>query len=155
FIKRAKVLDRFAHEREPAMNRLLTTMAACRADASVQIALTPAPACLERVAKRMLKRHEARLSRIRREHLLMRERSMVEDAELRGALDVQHRPLFFADVRVLAESGEGCQGIASELRAQEAGNALVQRGAPIRHGLLAFYLRRLRRGEGNAIPDLR
>ncbi len=32
----------------------------------------------------------------------MRDRSMVEDAELRGGLDVQHRPLFFVDLRVVA-----------------------------------------------------
>ncbi|HEV2980245.1 MAG TPA: hypothetical protein VGX51_02335, partial [Solirubrobacteraceae bacterium] len=155
FIKRVKVLDRFEHEREPPMNRLLTTMAAGAGTTCVQIALTPAPACFERVAKRMYKRHEAHLSRVRREHLLMRDRSMVEDAELRGALDVQHRPLFFADVRVLAASRAECEGIASELRAQEAENALVQRGTHIRHGLLACYRRRLQRGEGNAVPDLR
>jgi hypothetical protein len=155
FIKRVKVLDRFEHEREPAMNRLLTTMAACGGDACVQIALTPAPACFERVAKRMYKRHEAHLSRARREHLLMRDRSMVEDAELRGALDVQHRPLFFADIRVLAPSGPQCEAIASELRAQEAENSLVQRGTRIRQRLLGSYRRRVQRGEGNAIPDLR
>ena len=29
FIKRAKVLDRFEHEREPPVNRLMTVMGAC------------------------------------------------------------------------------------------------------------------------------
>jgi hypothetical protein len=155
FIKRVKVLDRFAHEREPPMNRLLTTIAACGSDACVQIALAPAPVCFERAAKRMYKRHEAHLSRARRDHLRMRDRSMVEDAELRGALDVQHRPLFFADIRVLAASATACEGIASELRAQEAENALVQRGTRVRHGLLGCYRARLQRGEANVIPDLR
>jgi Replication-relaxation len=155
FIKRVKVLDRFAHEREPPMNRLLTAMSACPGDTCVQIALTPAPASFERAAKRAYKHHEARLSRARREHLVPRDRSMVDDVELRGALDVQHRPLFFADLRVLGASGTACDGVASELRAQEAENALVQRGMRIRHALLGSYRRRLQRGEGNVIPDLR
>ena len=155
FIKRAKVLDRFAHEREPAVNRMLTTMAACRGDTCVQLALTPAPANFERLARRMYKRHEAHLSRARREHVLTRDRSMLEDAELRGGLDVQHRPLFFADLRVLACSRSVCEGVASELRAQEAENSLVERGTPVRHGLLGTYRRRIVRGEGNLVPDVR
>jgi hypothetical protein len=155
FIKRVKVMDRLAHEREPAVNRLLTTMATCEGATCVQIALTPAPPCFERVAKRMYKRHEAHLSRARRERLLMRDRSIVEDAELRAALDVQHRPLFFVDLRVLAASGKLCEAVASELRAQEAENSLVERSMRVRHGLLGCYGRRLQRGEGNPIPDLR
>ena len=70
FIKRAKVLDHFEHEREPPVNRLMTVMGACGAPAFVQMAMTPTPALFERHAKRLYKRHEARLSRERREHLL-------------------------------------------------------------------------------------
>ena len=48
----------------------------------------------------------------------MRDRSMVEDAELRGGLEVQHRPLFFVDLRVVAPDRVDCERIASELRAR-------------------------------------
>ena len=45
----------------------------------------------------------------------MRDRSLVEDIELRGGLDVQHRPLFFVDLRVIARDRAQCERIASEL----------------------------------------
>lgn len=153
FIKRAKVLDHFAHEREPAMNRLMTVMGAGVGDALVQVALTPTPALFEHHAKRLYKRHEARLSHERRDRLEMRDRSMVEDSELRGGLDVQHRPLFFVDLRVIASAREQCERVASELRVGEAENRLVERGTAVRHGVLGLYTRRVRRGEGNPLPS--
>jgi Replication-relaxation len=153
FIKRAKVLDRFAHEREPAMNRLMTVLGASGGEAFVQVAMTPTPALFERHAKRLYKRHELHLSRERHDHLVMRDRSLVEESELRGGLDVQHRPLFFAELRVVARDRSQCERIASELRAEEAENRLVERGTGVRHGLLGCYARRVRRGEGNPLPS--
>jgi hypothetical protein len=153
FIKRTKVLDRFEHEREPGMNRLLTVLGVGGAEAFVQLAMTPAPALFEHHAKRLYKRHEARLSRERRDHLEIRDRSMVEDDELRGGLEVQHRPLFFVDLRVIAGDRERCEQIASELRAEEAGNRLVERGTAVRSGLFGMYTRRMQRGEGNPLPS--
>ncbi len=153
FIKRAKMLDRYEHEREPAMNRLLTVMGACSSEAFVQVALTPAPALFEHHAKRLYKRHEAWLSRERRDHLQVRDRSMVEDAELRGGLDIQHRPLFFADLRVIAPDRAQCERIASELRAGEGENRLVERGTAVRQGMFGLYDRRIQRGEGNPLPS--
>jgi hypothetical protein len=155
FIKRVKLLDRYELAREPPMDRLLTVMGACRESAFVQLVLTPAPALFERRAKRLYKRHEAHLSRERREHLLVHDRSLVEDSELRGGLEVQHRPLFFVDLRVLAGSRTVCERIASELRAEGAENSLVERGAAVRHGLLGLYSGRIVRGEGNPWPSLR
>ncbi len=153
FIKRAKVLDRFAHEREPAMNRLMTVLGASGGEAFVQVAMTPTPALFERHAKRLYKRHELRLSRERHDHLVTRDRSLVEDSELRGGLDVQHRPLFFVELRVIARDRSQCERIASELRAEEAENRLVERGTAVRHGLLGCYAGRVRRGEGNPLPS--
>jgi hypothetical protein len=155
FIKRVKILDRFEHEREPAMNRLMTAMGACGQSAFVQMVLTPTPAFFEQRAKRLYKRHEDRLARERREGLVVHDRSMVEDSELRGGLDLQHRPLFFAEIRVVAGDREGCERIASELRASAAENHLVERGTTLRHGLLGLYGRRVRRGEGNPLPSPR
>src|SRR5271154_2014381 len=131
----------------------MTAIAACGEPAFVQVAITPPPALFERFAKRSYKRHESRLSRERREHGLVRDRLMVEDAELRGALDVQHRPLFFVDIRVVGTQRSVCEQIASELRAEGAENRLVERGTGVRHGLLGLYAQRVQRGEGNPLPS--
>jgi hypothetical protein len=154
FIKRAKVLDHYArHERAPAVNRLMTVMGACGQAAFVQVAMTPTPAFFERIARTLYQQHEARLSRERREHAVPRDRSMVDDVELRGGLDVQHRPLFFVDLRVVAEDIRVCERIASELRAEGSENRLVERGTTVRHGMLGLYTRRVQRGEGNPLPS--
>ncbi len=153
FIKRVKTIDHFERDREPPVNRLMTVMGASGEPAFVQMTMTPTPALFERFAKHLYKRHEAHLSRERREHLLVRDRSMVEDAELRGALEVQHRPLFFVDLRVVASNRDVCERIASELRAEGAENRLVERGTAVRHGLLGLYGRRVQRGEGNPLPS--
>jgi hypothetical protein len=155
FIKRVRTVELFDGEREPTVNRLLTVMGACKEPAFVQIALTPTPAVFEAFAKHLYKRHEARLSEERREHLLIRDRSLVEDAELRGGLDVQHRPLFFVDLRVIAGKRIVCEQIASELRTEGAENRLIERGTAVRHGLLRLYGRRVLRGEGNLLPSFR
>jgi hypothetical protein len=149
FIRRVKSLDRFEHEREAPVNRLLTVMGACRAPSAVQFALVPAPVLFERYARRRFRAHESRLAR---ERVLTRDRSMVEEVELRGGLELQHTPLFFADLRVLADERLTCERIASELRVESAENRLVERGASIRHGLFSVYRRRVERGEGNPLP---
>ena len=155
FTKRVKLIDRFEHDRAPAMNRLMTTMAACGAQAFVQVALTPTPALFEGHSKRAYKRHEHHLSRMRKLSLPPLDRSMVEDEELKGGLEVQHRPLFFADVRIVGPNRRVCERIASELRAEGAENRLVERGTALRHGLLGLYSGRVSRGEGNPLPSIR
>jgi hypothetical protein len=155
FIERVKSLEHFEHEREPPVNRLLTAMGATRAPVFVQVALTPTPALFERLARHLYKQHEHRLSRERRAHAVALDRSMVDDAELRGGLDVQHRPLFFADVRVAAAERRTCEQVASELRSENAENKLVERGTSLRQGVLALYARRIERGEGNSLAPFR
>jgi predicted transcriptional regulator len=155
FIERAKTIDGFERSFAPPIDRLMTVMATCREQAFVQVAMTPTPAFFEALAKRLYKRHEARLSRERREHLLVLDRSMVEDAELRGGLQLQHKPLFFVDLRVIATHRASCEAIASELRAEAAENRLVERGTAVRHGVFGLYTRRVKRGEGNPLPSFR
>jgi hypothetical protein len=155
FIKRVKALEQLERRSEMPIDRLLTVMGACGEPVFVQIALTPTPALFDAFAKHAYKRHEARLSRERREHLVIRDRSMVEDAELRGGLDVQHKPLFFTELRVIAATRDVCEQIASELRSETAENHLVERGTTVRHGLLGMYARRIQRGEGNPLPSFR
>jgi hypothetical protein len=152
FIKRVKEMDRYELAREPPMDRLLTVMAASGQDAMVQLVMTPAPAWWENYAKHRYKRHEAHLARERREHLFVRDRSLVEEAELRGGLDVQHRPLYYTDLRVVAPTRQACETTASELRAEGAENRLVERSTAVRHGLAGAYRRRVQRGEGNPWP---
>ncbi len=152
FTTRAKVLDRFEQQREPPMNRLLTVMAACGEPAFVQLAMTPAPTVFEAFARHAYQRREVRLARERKMHLIVRDRSMVDDAELRGGLEVQHSPLFFVDLRVIAAARGVCERIASELRVDGAENRLVERGTGVRHGLLGLYASRVQRGEGNPLP---
>ncbi|HEX3517801.1 MAG TPA: replication-relaxation family protein [Solirubrobacteraceae bacterium] len=152
FILRGKPVQRFAYAAEPAVNRLLSVMGACDAPAFVQLSLTPTPPLFESFARHAFKRREARISRERREHLVVQDRSMVQDAELRGGLEVQHRPLFFVDLRVIAPSRLICERIASELRVNTAENRLIERGTALRHGVLGMYARRVQRGEGNPLP---
>ena len=155
FIERVSTPDPFAREADRQVDRLLTVMRACGESAFVQFAITPTPALFETFAKHVYKRREAHLSRARRSHLTIRDRSMVEDAELRGGLEIQHRPLFFADLRVIAPTRAACERIASELCAEGAENRLVQRGTGLRHGVLGLYTRRVQRGEGNPLPSFR
>ncbi len=152
FTRRVNSLDRFEHEREPAMNRLITLMAAAGESVTVQLALAPAPIVFERIARRHFKRRELQVSRERHAHPIPHDRSMVEEVELRGGLEVQHAPLFFVDLRVVAAERSTCEHVASELRVEAAENRLVERGTGIRHGLLGLYRKRLERGEGNPLP---
>ncbi|HYB23694.1 MAG TPA: hypothetical protein VED41_07845, partial [Solirubrobacteraceae bacterium] len=88
FIQRIRTLEERARRSEPSVDRLLTAMGACAEPAFVQLVLTPTPALFEAFARHLFRHHEARLARERREHLVMRDRSMVEDAELRGGLEI-------------------------------------------------------------------
>jgi hypothetical protein len=155
FIKRLKILENLERRREPPVNRLLTALDACGESAFVQVAITPTPALFEAFAKHLFKRREARLSRRRRAHLPPLDRSMLDDTDTRGGLDVQHKPLFFVDLRVIAGSREACERVAAELRAEGGENHLVERGTAVRHGLLGLYARRVQRGEGNPLPSFR
>jgi Replication-relaxation len=154
FIKRVKVLDRYEHEREPPMNRLLTVMGACGEPSYVQIALTPTPMMFERYAKRTYRHHERHVTHHGQGEHRRQERSVFEESELKGALEVQHRPLFFVDLRVVAPTRAVGERIASELRAEGAENRLVERSAAVRQNLFGLYTRRVDRGEGNPLPNL-
>src|SRR5204863_926083 len=147
-----KALEHFEHEREPPVNRLITAMAATGATAFVQIALRPAPILFERLARQLHRDADEALSTHGRH---APRRSLVDEQELRAGLALQHSPLFFCDLRVIAGEPRSCELIASELRAGLAENRLVERGTALRHGLLRLYRARVRRGEGNPLPALR
>jgi hypothetical protein len=153
-IKRASRLDRYEHAIEPPVNRLMRAMFACGGCAYVQVALTPAPTALERLAKAAYKHHERRVTWHHEQGRRVRDRSLYDEVELKGGLEVQHAPLFFADVRVVAEKLRDAEGIAAELRAHRAENRLVQRRTLVRQRLFGVYDRRVARGEGTPLPGL-
>ncbi len=136
------------------MDRLLGAMAATSLPAIVQLSLTPVPMSFQGFARWLYKRQEAELARRRSEPGSRHERSMLEDLELRGGLELQHRPLFFTDIRVVAPNRAACEQIASVLRAQRGENELAARTTAFRHGALGGYGRRIMRGEGNPLPGL-
>ncbi len=144
FIRRTATPSHFEREPQPPVEALLRAMAAGRTPARVQLALTPAPGAIERLARALFRQREAALEE---------RRSLIEEAELRGGLELQHRWLFFTDIRVLAGDRADCERIAAALRSRRAENRLVERGRPFRHGRL--FERRLRRGEGNPLPGPR
>lgn len=154
FIGRAATPERRARPGDPPVNDLLTAMGSLDAAAYVQMALTPAPALFERFARLLYRLREDHVSRRRHERLITLDRSMLLDAELRGGLEVQHRCLFFLDIRIVARSRRDCRRLAAILRARRGENRLVERGTALRHGLLGLYARRVQRGEGNPLPAL-
>ena len=155
FITRVSSHGRFERERQPLVNRLLTTMAACGSPALVQLALTPAPLALERFARSMYRRAELDAGAGRLGRAPAARGSRLRDAELQGGLDLQHQPLFFVDIRILGPTRVACEQVASELRSEGAENQLIERGTWVRHRLLGLYGRRVRRGEGSPLPSLR
>ncbi|TMK99523.1 MAG: hypothetical protein E6G34_03010 [Actinobacteria bacterium] len=155
FITRVSSHGRFERERQPSVNRLLTTMATCGPPALVQLALTPAPLALERFARSMYRRAELDAGGGRLARAPAAGGSRLRDAELQGGLDLQHRPLFFVDIRILGPTRVACEQVASQLRSEGAENQLVERGTWVRHRVLGLYDRRVRRGEGSPLPSLR
>jgi hypothetical protein len=151
FVERATgAQERFEREPEPMMDRLLSAMGAAAEPAFVQLALTPAATGFESFARWLYKRHESHTARASGQLRPRRERSLVEELELRGGLELQHRGLFFADIRVVAPSRGCCEQIAAVLRAERGENRLVARTSTIR--ALGAYDRRIARGEGNPVP---
>src|SRR5919199_79134 len=140
---------------DPPVDRVIAAMAATGRPCAVQLALTPVPASFEPYARWLYRSRERSVSdaRERGERRSPRDRSEIDGVELRGGLDVQHRPLFFADVRVVAPDRPACEAIAAALRTQGAENRLVERGTTIRPALLGLYGRRFARGEGNPLPS--
>ncbi len=135
------------------VDAILIQMTNVRGTAVVQYVLTPTPAVFDKYARRHFRRIE---SRGQRGFVLDPSapglRSMVVGQELKGGLIVQHRPLFFSDIRVAAASHGVCRSIAGTIRGLSAGeNRLVERHMrPWALGPL--YLRRLHAGIGNIIP---
>ncbi len=153
FVAHASSPDRGRREEPPAIDRLLSAMAACSEPCCVQLALTPAPTSLEWLARRRHAERDGSAGGGAQGRGRAGRRTMLAEAELRGGLELVNAPLFFADVRVLAASRAACRRVAAQLCSRAAENRLGERGTPLRHRLLGRYARRLARGEGNVFPS--
>jgi hypothetical protein len=135
------------------MDAVLNQMASLGQTAVLQYVLVPTPALFDRYSRR-------RFSAIERNSEAARAtdpgqpglRSEVLGQELEGGLDIQHRPLFFAEIRIASTGYREAAAIAGGLRGESAAeNRLVERFMrPWGRGSL--YLRRLAAGIGNPIP---
>jgi hypothetical protein len=138
------------------IDAVLIQMTSVPGTAVVQYALTPTPSMFDRYARRRFRRNERRGQRgYVLDPAAPGLRSMVIGEELKGGLIVQHRPLFFADIRVAAGSYEVCRAIAGTIRGMSAGeNRLVERRMR-RWARGPLYLARMRVGVGNPCPNWR
>jgi hypothetical protein len=134
----------------------LGQMAALDGPSVVQYSLAPTPALFDRYSR-------WRYSSVERDSEGARVfdpsapglRSEVLGQELEGGLRVQHRPLFFCDIRVASSSLRACTAIAGTLRGESAAeNRLVIRHTH-RVGRGPRFLRRLREGSCNPLPGWR
>ena len=135
------------------VDSLVATMVACGEPCTVQYALTPTFAWFDRFARWLFRSEERELERARvgAEGADPGIRSEVAQQELEGGLEVQHRPLFFADLRVSAPSYAACRRVAGTLRGESGSeNRLVERRTILRRGL---YARRIARAVGNPLPS--
>src|SRR4051794_18722099 len=154
FVTRIAVADP-RRPADPPIDRVIGAMSATGSPCALQVALTPVPAAFELYSRWLYRDRERKASdaRDRGERRPQRDRSEMAGAELRGGLDVQHRPLFFADIRVVAVDRPTCEAVAAAVRTKGAENRLVERGTTIRQALLGLYDRRVARGERNPLPS--
>lgn len=132
---------------------LVGTMSAGGEPCTVQYTLTPAPASFDRVARWLFRSEERQLeqARVRAEGGDPGVRSEVAQQELEGGLELQHRPLFFADLRVAAATYATARRVAGAIRGGSGSeNRLVERHIRIRRRL---YAKRIARSLGNPLPS--
>jgi hypothetical protein len=138
-------------DEQALVESIITTMTRVARPASVQLVLTPAPWLAHRLARRLLKQREHELTREeRRDRTNIGVDSVVEDKELKGALETQHRSLFWAEIRVASESLQAARALAGLFSEAHSENALIQRKMRLRARL---YRRRMARAASNPLPS--
>jgi hypothetical protein len=120
----------------PPVERLLRAMGAAGGWSVVQIALSPAPLAIGRLAGRSSRRPRRAVGET--------ESVEIDDERLTG-------PFFGADFRLLGQRAGQLTGIAAELRSGRAPNRLVGRRA---RGRRRTWAGRIERGEANLIPTV-
>jgi len=144
----------FEHEREPSVNRLLTAMGAGGEPVLLQIAMTPTPRSVRAPCASPVQDARGRTCRDSGgEHIVVHDRSMVDDVELRGGLEVQHKTAVLcrqsAWQRPIAAhvswSPPSCVPMAPRIASSSGARRFAT-------ALFSLYRRRLQRGEGNPLP---
>jgi hypothetical protein len=122
-------------------------------ETTVQLVLTPAPAFVHRRARRLLKQRERALQVAdKRDPGELGIDSVVEAKELKGGLELQHRSLVYADLRVMSRdrtTARRVAGLFSQLRSE---NALAPHNVYVRRGL---YAARITAALPNPVPGFR
>jgi hypothetical protein len=135
------------------VDALAATMATGSEPVVFQLALTPTPASFDRFARWLFRSEERQLesARVGAEGADPGIRSEVAQQELEGGLEVQHRPLFFADLRVAAPTYATAARVAGIVRGESgAENRLVERRTILRRDL---YLARISQTLANPLPS--
>jgi hypothetical protein len=116
----------------PLIEAIAMTQTALAVPSLVRFQLTPASEQLEDRARQRLERHERR----RHEHLqLGHGTSVLDQAELRSAVEIRHRGMFYLEVQVGSSDWETCNRIAASLGARRGENHLHRRYMVIRQRL--------------------
>lgn len=135
---------------------VLGAMSSIAAPCLVQITLTPTPALFDGYARGRFKAREKKAVRARGwdrtdpglgSELLAR--------ELEAGLAVQHRPLFFADVRIGGPTREACRAIGGAIRGESGGENRLHERHLSKLGRRELYAERIRRAWSNPLPSWR
>jgi hypothetical protein len=138
-------------DEQALIESVVSTMAGMGSAATVQFVLTPAPRMAHSLSRSLLKSRERELTRVeRRSPSDIGVDSVVEDKELKGALETQHRSLFFTEIRVASESWETAKALAGMLSESRSENVLIPRHMRLRRRL---YGRRIWRAASNPLPS--
>jgi hypothetical protein len=120
---------------------------------TTQLVLTPAPAHVDRRARKLLKRRERSLQRAdHRDPGELGIDSVVEAKELKGALELQHRSLLYFDLRIVGEDTTTVRRVAGLYAQLRSENALQAHQVWVRRRL---YARRVHYAMPNPFPSLR
>ena len=117
----------------PLIEAIAMTQTAQLAPSLVRFQLTPASEQLEDRARQRLERHERRQHDHR--HRGTHGTSILDQAEMRSAVEIRHRGMFYLEVQIGSGDWETCNRIAASLVARRGENHLHRRYMVIRQRL--------------------
>lgn len=135
----------------PLIEGIAMTQVAVGAPSLVRLQLLPASEQLEDRARRRLERHERRQAARRHSHHHPTSGSALEQAELRSAVEVRHRSMFYLEIQVGSTDWETCNRIAASVVARRGENHLHRRYMVLRQRL---YRRRFPGAYPPLLPPL-
>jgi hypothetical protein len=109
----------------PLIEAIAMTQTALAVPSLVRFQLTPASEQLEDRARQRLERHERQQHGHLHHHAQVT--SVLDQAELRSAVEIRHRGMFYLEVQVGSSDWETCNRIAASLLARRGENQLHRR----------------------------